>query len=427
MPKCRSSHLLALALLACGSWQESAFAQGATQICTFLPNPIILYGTTAVQPVIASFGGRLSQLEPPVSLLYLKQDGCTAVTALSSNSNVAGSAEFYSMVDGKPKIDTCSLGGLGKVFPDVALADVYWETCPESRGAGAPRVRAQAVNGEDGAPAPVDFQGPTQAAVFAVPRVNFSTTHLSLNQVRDVLACGAKGGIFPFVDRGQIFGYMYNAGDQGMKQMTYACLELGLDKLCRENCDPNYDWNGDIASALLRSIKPDTAIGYLSNEVYDLYRDHLKSVAIQGPGQEKAFFPDSDATSRDRLMVRDGHYMVQGPLHMVAMAGPDNVPLSVQARRFANWMQQKPEMPGEATLPFNIIDVFAETGVVPACAMRVIRYTDGGPFTPYRDPQPCGCYFESQATGVAVPCGCNPCKDKSECGQAQVCSYGFCE
>ena len=209
--------------------------------------------------------------------------------------------------------------------------------------------------------------------------------------------------------------------------MTYACLELGLKRQCREGCTGGpCNWNSECADYVRRSIKPNNALTYISNEIYVLFRDRLKSVALQGPGQDKAYFPDSDSTSRDRRMVRDGHYLVQGPLHMVAKAGPDNVQQSPNAQRFINWMLQKPGVPGEAPLPFNIIDVFAETGVVPACAMRVVRFTDGGPFSPYRDSQPCGCYFEAKATGVDVPCGCKACKSSDECNGG-VCSYGFCE
>jgi hypothetical protein len=431
MPKPRITYLVACASVLITLQQGGALAQVASQSCVFLPNKIYLYGTTAVEPVIAALGARLSQLDPPYSLLYLGYDGCNALAAVAQGLNIAGAAEFYSIdAAGLPKIDTCSISAGQVTKADVALSDVYYATCPSNvRDAvdSAIGLRDPSVNVANNARMLVDFQGPTQAMVVVVPRANFSTTYLSLDQTRDILACGSLGLIYPFVDPTQIITYAFLAGDQGVKEMTYACLGLGLDQVCVQGCTGTAQWNQEAASRVINSIKQTAAIGYISNEVYDQHRDVLKAVALQGPGQDKAYYPDSDSTRRDRRMVRDGHYMVQGPLHMVALAGADNVPVQPMAQRFVNWMLQKPGLPGEAPLPFNIVDVFAESGVVPACAMRVVRYADGGPFSPYRDSQPCGCYFESQATGVAVPCGCKPCKGQDDCTGAQVCSYGFCE
>jgi hypothetical protein len=47
----------------------------------------------------------------------------------------------------------------------------------------------------------------------------------------------------------------------------------------------------------------------------------------------------------------------------------------------------------------NILAV--EARVIPRCAMRVTRTTDGGRLMPYQPANPCGCYFESHATGSA--------------------------
>ena len=425
MPKPRITHLLACALCTLATQQNRALAQPATQSCVWLPNPIILYGTTAVEPVIANLGARLSQLNPPYSLLYVGFNGCDSLGYVSGEMSISGSAEFYSMKDdGTATIDTCSLNSLGKNLADVSLLDVYRETCPGS-AASVLKVRDSSSNG----PEPmVDFQGPIQASVFVVPRSNFSTTYLSLDQMRDILVCGSSGQIYPFVDKNQIFtcGGASGAGDSGMTQMTFASLGLSIQRLCGLTCNHDNLWISGVAASVAHSITPKSAIGFVSGEVYDQYRDSLKSLAMQGPGQSKAYYPDSNSTSRDRRMVRDGHYVFQGPLHMVARASPDNVLEHDGAKRFINWMLQKPGIPGEAPLPFNIIDVFAESGVVPQCAMQVRRYKDGGPFTPYRDAQPCGCYFEAKATGVAEPCGCKPCSAQSECG-SQLCSYGFCE
>jgi hypothetical protein len=97
------------------------------------------------------------------------------------------------------------------------------------------------------------------------------------------------------------------------------------------------------------------------------------------------------------------------------------------ARKMVDWMQGNSVAP-EDELPFDINEVYAQAGVVPKCAMKVMRSSDGGPFAPFvSEKAPCGCFYEAKATGQAVPKGCVQCKDSSGCASGQVCSYGFCE
>ena len=140
-----------------------------------------------------------------------------------------------------------------------------------------------------------------------------------------------------------------------------------------------------------------------------------------------AYLPDSDAITRDKRNVRDGHYTAQAPMHMWASVSSDGSVVRPMARKVIDWMQENSVAP-EDQLPFSINDVYAQAGVVPKCAMKVTRTTDGGLFYPYiSEKPPCGCSFESKATGKAVPSGCVTCSDNSGCNAGQICSYGFCE
>jgi hypothetical protein len=419
-----------------------ARGQVATQTCDFLPNKIYLHGTTAVKPLIAVLGARLAALPTPYTLLYQQVDACAAVITVAVNGNVSqrGAPHHYTLAPTatKPdayKDDTCSLNAGTVINPDVGLADVYFNSCPTYYD-GA--LRDSNVNPAGSAAPAMDFLGPIQAMVLITTSGNFSSNYLLLEEAQAILACGTGAKIYPYVDPAQLYLYDHEGGfTNGVPLMTYDCLALPTSYYPTSTSQatfivPSISTSPELAviNFMLSSINPNGAFGFVSGENYDEHRDTLKSLAVVGPGQgagNKAYLPDSNASTTDRRNVRDGHYVIQGPLHMIARVGADNVPTSPMAQRFVNWMQGKPGMPGEDPLPFNILDVFAETGVVPQCAMKVIRTSECGAFKPYKDPAPCGCYFESKATGKATPPGCAFCTSAADCATRQVCSFGFCE
>ena len=78
------------------------------------------------------------------------------------------------------------------------------------------------------------------------------------------------------------------------------------------------------------------------------------------------------------------------------------------------------------TSPYTWIDLEAAAGTIPQCAMTVTHTSDGGPMAPYTPCKPCGCYFESKATGTP-PASCTVCMTSAQCPTGKSCSYGFCE
>ena len=64
------------------------------------------------------------------------------------------------------------------------------------------------------------------------------------------------------------------------------------------------------------------------------------------------------------------------------------------------------------------------SGLIPQCAMNVLRSEDGGALASTSPQRPCGCYFESLVGDTACP----ECSSNAECpDEAPTCSYGFCE
>ena len=68
----------------------------------------------------------------------------------------------------------------------------------------------------------------------------------------------------------------------------------------------------------------DKTIGILGEDFYDAStggvsnRTSVKALAFRAFHQQRAYWPDSTLTSRDRLNVRDGRYAIWGYVHMLA-------------------------------------------------------------------------------------------------------------
>jgi hypothetical protein len=69
------------------------------------------------------------------------------------------------------------------------------------------------------------------------------------------------------------------------------------------------------------------------------------------------------------------------------------------------------------------IDVVISSGLVPSCAMKVQRMSEGGDLSLYQAPEPCGCYFDFKATGATT---CTACSSTSPCATG-TCRHGYCE
>ena len=69
--------------------------------------------------------------------------------------------------------------------------------------------------------------------------------------------------------------------------------------------------------ALQQSDQPGKTIGISSSEIVDINRDVMKALAYQHFKQTVGFYPDSDPGAFDRRNVRDGHYYMWIPLHVM--------------------------------------------------------------------------------------------------------------
>jgi hypothetical protein len=389
----------------------------AQQNCLFLnggKNIVLMPGSTSLIPVVMFLGARLAKMSTPYRLLYFPMASCDALGRVNSAQTLSQIAQSYDEDPKDPsKIATSSCTIDGAVPIDLAIGDTFYESCNIS----GPR-----------SPTLGDFQGPQQAFVFVVPRSSQYTTYITAEEAHNVWACGSNSGVLPWVDVNFTYSYMDIAGGAFGAQIIIS-KAINVSVFAGNLGIASHTMTADqgVADGVASSTSPDKTIGFLSAEVYDQNRFQLKALAFRGFRQTMAYSPDSDSTKFDKRNVRDGHYTVQAPMHMWAATNSDGRVVRPLARKMIDWMQGNDVAP-EDQLPFSINDVYAQAGVVPKCAMKVTRTLDGGLFYPYvSNKPPCGCYFESKATGEAAPSGCVTCSDSSGCSKSQICSYGFCE
>jgi hypothetical protein len=178
-----------------------------------------------------------------------------------------------------------------------------------------------------------------------------------------------------------------------------------------------------MVTSLLGVADPQTAIGFIANDVYATKRSLLNSVAFQGIGQKKAYYADSDSIADDLLNVREGRYMIQGPLHFFS-ALTANAP-SPSAALVLSWLTGA--VPIDSTKPGSYVTTVATSGDVPQCAMKVKLDKDGGSFSPNVPSVSCHCAFQ-KAKNVRLPAGACPlCKVDADCSSGLKCQTGYCE
>jgi len=406
--------------------RQAAFAQGGIGNCSDLANPVYMAGTTAVLPVIRHFGAKLKQVG--VTLLWNENsEGCGSVGQLAfpvSSSNSRAIFSHYDETATGGVIPTNCNGSLNQI-PDLVINDTYWTSCAAaysdsftSTGAGIIQLP----------PNVKEFSGPVQGLVPIVAESYLYYSDIMATELLDLYVCGGVAKILTFTDNQTI--YDYNCQTSGMRELWARGLGVSnghvFPGIVGDGCSTNRTAESVITD-VGGSITPDTTIGYTSTEFYDESRGRVRALKVRGVNpQLKAYLPDTDATSTDKINIREGRYTIQGALKLVTVVDPAGVPTSPGAKKIIDWLQDNPLSDPTLQLPFDLNEIYAQHGVVPQCAMRVTKDGDEPLFRHYRHPSPCHCSFDKLATGKASP-SCTACTDSSTCAASQVCSHGYCE
>lgn len=378
------------------------------------PNPVMVLGATGLPlETIAKAMGSTA------TIFYLEKGSCEGVaTMLLNDPKLEGEIVYYETDGSKHR---CMLSERHPA--DIALSSLFAESCANQAGLG--QVISLPVGVED-------QLGPVNPVMFAVPATSTERA-ISAEAAYKVYGFGDGSGVAPWTDEEYVFRRRPSSGNQQTIART-----LGLPADAFRGRDSNGSSN--MLQALLTSPEPRRTIGISSSEIVDPNRDVMKTLAYRHYEQPVAFYPDSDPATLDRRNVRDGHYFMWLPLHVLSRTRGGE-PVAVQngvldsdgaksAERDTAVKRLVYVMVNRQPAPVPSVDLFGalkRSGNVPQCAMHVRRAKEGAPLEPYTPPLACDCAFEATAPG-ATPPTCQACEDSSDCPAAKPsCSFGFCE
>jgi hypothetical protein len=361
--------------------------------CNALPSPVYVSGSSAAKPFLKRFGENLFATGE-MTIVYQSAGSCVGVDAVVNHTPVTGSAKYW---DDTGAEATCDLPVDGQPV-DLAISDVFASTCPQ-------------FNLVADLPADLsDEAGPVQTMGFVVP-ASSNETVISADAAYFVYGFGSDSGVEPWTDEsailqrnslsgtqsliGKVIGVppalFHGAKNQASSDMVDALKTLGHDKALAQR-----------------------GLGILNAADADQQRAQISWLPFQEVGQDCGYYPDASRTGGEKQNVRDGKYPIWGPLHLLSRQATGTT------ERLVSYLTGNASITG-----LDLVQVYVEAKVIPRCAMRVTRDTDGGRLRPYHPDNPCGCYFESQATGTTR---CKACQSLDQCPEtASTCSNGFCE
>ena len=391
-----------------------------------LPNPVYMAGSSAFEPILRQLAIQINAVYG-VSIIYSPISSCNGISSIYPDPSFGFGADpqpltatpnYYVPSKTDPTVaESCQCLLPAKTYASIGVSDVAFDSCQIG-----------------GRPASVgEWLGPVQAMLIVVPKSNLTFTAISAEQAAVIWGCGQLGGFGRFIDENAIQQRSSTSGTQIMVARNIGSSD-GSGGYRRVSETAFKGKTNPSSSALFTSLiavpDPQTAIGFLANDFYATHRAQLNSIAFRGLGQTKAYNADSTSTADDLLNVREGRYMIQGPVHLFAKLsnvtdGGTPAP-SAAIARVLGWLTGSD--PIRPTDPSSYVSTIATNGAVPQCAMKVKLDKDGGYFSPYTPPVPCNCAF-ARAKSLPVASGaCKPCgSDPTLCPAGTTCNFGYCE
>ncbi len=350
-------------------------AKAANPLCTSLPGFFIVSGSSAVQPTIAALGQKLGA-GGTTTLVYSKQGSCTGVAAiLGAPPAAAGTAIYWDPTTTAKTPLTCDMPAATPV--DVGVSDVYATSCPTVKG-------GDLAKGGVG-----DFHNFfVQVMEFIVPS-DSDQTAISAEAAYLTFGFGNSGAT-PWDSQSQFLIRNNTSGTQIMLAKAIgldASKWIGFDEggagtvfndvkagQIPDPTDPTKRVNGDKKKI----------IGIVSSGEADADTVSVKRLAFQAYNQKGAFWADSGVSAKDKIYVRDGHYPVWGPLHVLAKIDANGDPTSAGAKQVIDFLSAS-DVETPPTLDLEI-----DNHVVPLCAMNVTRSAELGPMSSVQPTGACG-------------------------------------
>ncbi len=396
-----------------GSDQDSDAPNAPPQImsatpCDTLANPILIAGSSAIKPFIAVIAHVLATQprERRITLVYKPVGSCSGVDAILNGTKFTGAgregATYWASSSHGPAERQCDLVDPGSTA-DIGISDVFPSTCRDLPQGLPPDV--------------LDTLGPIQTMGFVAPSTS-SQRSISAEAAYGVFGFGAKSGISPWAEGTAIY---HRGSGSGTQQLIAKTIGVPAHLWKGQQVRTTEDLRNNLLATESNSALAEGALGIMSSDYVDSMRSQLRMLAYQDQGQVCGFYPDSTPTSFDKKNVRDGHYPLWGPLHLLTRGATSGDAIRADVRRVVGYISGTTPLPTGARL----IPLYAQRGLIPVCAMEVTRTSDGGPIRAVVPTQPCGCFYDVLTTGRS---SCDPCRSQADCPSSRPnCSFGYCE
>ncbi|MDF3069734.1 MAG: hypothetical protein K0R38_5335 [Polyangiaceae bacterium] len=314
-----------------------------------------------------------------------------------------------------------------------ATASETDKTC-EARIGGQPLDFAHMGNAADFCANPVvpdgvgDFAAPIQT-VNVVTHPLSNETSISAEALYFIFGYGKAGTVSPWSDGTGVFvrqSTSFVTPLLGYHIDVPATAFVGPGKWATDNASA-VGTNPNVITAITTYAGGDEAkaaqtLGYISGSTADTRRADIKTLAFQGFGASCGVYPDSDATSFDKLNVRYGKYPLWAQGHYFTKVKANGEPENPLVANLIGWFDGSTKPAGTSV---NAFDQTIKAGDIPACAMSALREGTVGAFYSYAPPKPCNGRFEFVANGSTDH---DECETDDECsGDTPSCNFGFCE
>jgi len=382
---------------------------------------VVVYvtGSSAASPFLQQIAQQL--VSQNVFVVYESTGSCVGVdavlngTPMTSGATAAAPSATYWDSPVSTGL-SCDLPAEG-VTADIGVSDVFAQSCAGFELANLDALQVR------------DAHGPIQTMTFAVP-TNSLYSEISARAAYFAFGFGAEGGVRDPSGQVAIWNdenYLFKrSATSGTQAMLAAAIGVPAAAWKGKGHKSSADVAASLQAAAQKQETANLALGILAADYIDTknLRAQIRVLAFQDSEQHCAVYPDSTSSARDKQNVRDGHYPIWGPLHLLVRVDGQGKPLNVANRQavtdIIGYLSGTKPLPNQVQL----LDLYAQSGLVPECAMHVTRSKDGGNIFPYQPTNPCSCLFDLKATGATT---CKKCQVQGDCGSAETCSLGYCE
>jgi hypothetical protein len=392
----------------------------------------VIYGAggSAITPTLAAVALALSKANPPITVFYTDPGAQAGYDAFATGKTTLAFKYWLKAADLTGTAPTCTVDAIAGQALDFATTggtlSLFNETLPAGTGQFA--GPAQGVN------LIVPNDSPEQSisteALYFV--FGFGNTSYAGSSVPSPVPWTNKLYIFErkstsFVQQ-FIRGTIQTLGGPAANfpaDFSNAATQTAVHSAT--GTDSNQGTVDSLVYAASQG-QAQAAIGFTSGPTADKNRATVRTLAYQHTGQLTGYWPDSTPSKFDKINIRTGQYYLWDVNQFFAKITGSNVNAKLSQVSNADVRNFIGYFSGDVTPPpdADVNGAIVTTGSIPLCAMQVQRDGDFGSLSCYAPPTPCGCYFESAATGAT---SCTACTSDAGCTKpgATKCEYGFCE